>query len=66
MLAGCGNGRVKTIPEIPEELKERWNSIEDIGILKRCLKLAAKAGSMAAFQEAVSEQKRKSEECVFV
>ena len=44
--------------EIPEELKERLNSIEDIGILKQYLKLAAKSGSIAEFQTAISEQKK--------
>ncbi|MDE5679898.1 MAG: hypothetical protein K2I01_05640 [Lachnospiraceae bacterium] len=41
--------------EIPKELKERLNSIEDIGILKQYLKLAARSGSIAEFQTTISE-----------
>ncbi|MBD5535512.1 MAG: hypothetical protein HDQ99_22245 [Lachnospiraceae bacterium] len=44
--------------EIPEELKEMLNSIEDMAVLKKYLKLAAKVGGIAEFQAAISEQKK--------
>ena len=42
--------------EIPEELKRRLNSIEDMGLLKKYLKLAAKVEGVAEFQAVLFKQ----------
>lgn len=42
--------------EIPEELKRRLNSIEDMGLLKKYLKLAAKVEGVAEFQAILFKQ----------
>ncbi|MDE5801736.1 MAG: hypothetical protein K2I22_02330 [Lachnospiraceae bacterium] len=44
--------------EIPEELKESLNSVVDMNLLKKYLKLAAKVDGIAEFQTAISEQKK--------
>lgn len=42
--------------EIPEELKERLKSIDDMALLKKYHRLAAKVKSMAEFQAAIAEK----------
>ena len=42
--------------EIPEDLKERLNSIEDMALLKKYLKLAAKVDGIAEFQAVLAER----------
>ena len=41
--------------EIPEGLKERLNSIEDMTLLKKYHKLAARVGSITEFQNILAE-----------
>ena len=42
--------------EIPKELKEKLNSVEDMALLKKYLKLAAKVDGIAEFQAVLAER----------